>query len=214
MDVALASSGEERAMPTTFTQRCARHLPFQRAISMTAGGACRAAIARMVQARVEDGDIITPRIAYRGVPTGALPVRPSASTSPTRAFDRSAGPVASRLPDAEHCGSHASLNHPSPEGHGAIPSEGGGSCQEAPCRVPGVAAEDAVAGAGNGLAGSLHSRAASVAWRHRNGRSGTTTLSVGCRVGGLIVFCAPSPGGHIFFLRWRNEKGATCAAPR
>lgn len=197
MDVALVSSGEERAMPTTFTQRCARHSPFRRAISMTAESACCAAIARMVPVCVEDGDIITPRIVYRAVPTGALPVRITITTSPTRAFDRSAAPVAPRLPDAEHCGPYASLNHPSPEGRGAIPSEVGGQGRR-------------YAGSGCGLLRR--------AWR---GAIATAVLGrQRCQPAAAssavpIVFRAPSPGGHFFFfLRWRSERGATCVAPR
>lgn len=199
-------------MPTTFTQRCARHAPFQRAISMTAGGACRLAIARRVPVRVEDGDIITPRIAYRGVPAGALPVRTTAATSPIRAFDRSAGPIASFWRNAEHCGSYASLNHPSREGRGAIPSEGGGSV---PCRPR--ARQPGMRWQAFALAGplSLCSCAACMAWCHRNGCPGATTLSVGRLVGGAHRFLCSVPRRALFFhVRRRNEQGATCAAPR
>lgn len=207
MDVALVSSGEERAMPTTFTQRCARHLPFRRAISMTAESACCAAIARMVPVCVEDGDIITPRIVYRAVPTGALPVRITITTSPARAFDRSAAPVAPRLPDAEHCGPYASLNHPSPEGRGAIPSEVGAPL----CRVRVWQPE-----------------------RRRQARPGPAAVSCGER--GVAPSQRPfwadnavsrqphhrrpppffvlRPPAGTFFLRWRSERGATCVAPR
>lgn len=196
-------------MPTTFTQRCARHSPFRRPISMTAESACRAAIARMVPVCVEDGDIITPGIAYRAVPTGASPVRITITTSPTRAFDRSAAPVAPRLPDAEHCGPYASLNLPSPEGRGAIPSEVGGA--GAPlCQVRVWQPERRR----QARPVRLRSPAASVAWRHRNGRSGPTTLSAGSRIiGGPHRFSCSVPRRALFF-RWRSERGATCVAPR
>lgn len=198
-------------MPTTFTQRCARHAPFQRAISMTAGGACRLAIARRVPVRVEDGDIITPRIAYRGVPAGALPVRTTAATSPIRAFDRSAGPIASFWRNAEHCGSYASLNHPSREGRGAIPSEGGARCRVG--RGPGSPACGGRRSHWLGRSRCVHARRA---WR---GAIATAVRArQRCQSAALsaapIGFVLRPPAGTLFHVRRRNEQGATCAAPR
>lgn len=198
-------------MPTTFTQRCARHAPFQRAISMTAGGACRLAIARRVPVRVEDGDIITPRIAYRGVPAGALPVRTTAATSPIRAFDRSAGPIASFWRNAEHCGSYASLNHPSREGRGAIPSEGGLGAVSA----AGPAARHAVAGVRTGwaaLAVFMRGVHGVVPSQRLSGRDNAVSRPP-CRRRPSVFVLRP-PAGTLFHVRRRNEQGATCAAPR
>ncbi|WP_260393041.1 hypothetical protein [Ralstonia sp. SET104] len=64
-------------------------------------------------ALAEDGDIVvqrdvTPRVAYRGVPTESLPVRTAISPFPTRAFNGSIGSVMSALSDGELSTSHAS----------------------------------------------------------------------------------------------------------
>lgn len=111
-------------------QRCARRLPFWRTIDMTGMVASHAAMVVMVPALAEDGDIIrqrafAPRVAYRGVPTDTLPVRPALGPYPTRAFDLSIASVMSVLSDGELSTSHAWLNNPSRRGQGAIPPEVG-----------------------------------------------------------------------------------------
>lgn len=213
MDVAPVSSGEGQAMPTTFAQHCARRSPFRRrAISMTAGRACRATIDRMAPARAEGA---TPRIVQRDVPTGALPGRTPANPSPTRAFDRLAGPMVLLVFGAGRSGLHALLNHPPSDRRGAIPSQVGMLLlQGAKPGVGGVAEGTSVVPA-NRLGGAVAlpsgeqgvaslQRPVSRRQRCQPAASSTTRN----------VFCAPSPGGHFFFLRWRNEKGAACAAPR
>lgn len=199
-------------MPTTFTQRCARHAPFQRAISMTAGGACRLAIARRVPVRVEDGDIITPRIAYRGVPAGALPVRTTAATSPSahsigrlvRSHRSGAMPntVGRMRPLTIHRG----------RGVAQSPQREGARCRVG--RGPGSPACGGRRSHWLGRSRCVHARRA---WR---GAIATAVRArQRCQSAALsaapIGFCAPSPGGHSFFhVRRRNEQGATCAAPR
>lgn len=199
-------------MPTTFTQRCARHAPFQRAISMTAGGACRLANARRVPVRVEDGDIITPRIACRVF----RPVHCRCERPPRL------------LPSAHSIGrlvrSHRSGAMPNTVGRmrPLTIRRGRGVAQSprregARCHVGSGPGSPACGGRRSHWLGRSRCVHARRAWR------GAVATAVWarqrCQPAALPTaptgFCAPSPGGHSFFhLRWRNEQGATCAAPR
>lgn len=113
-------------MQTTNVQLCARRKPFCWALALI----CGAAMISAVPARAEDGDVIvqrdvTPRIAYRSVPTDALPVRTAVSPFPTRAFDQSIGSLVSVVSDSELSGSHASPSYPFTGARAPIPSQVG-----------------------------------------------------------------------------------------
>jgi len=94
-------------------QRRAGRLPTAWAIALTAVVAGLSAMAEMAPALADDGDIVvqrevTPRIAYRGVPTESLPVKTAVSPFPTQAFNQSVGSVMSMLSDSELSTSRAS----------------------------------------------------------------------------------------------------------
>lgn len=96
-------------MPT-MTSHCRARRRAPVFLSLLAAGLTVVALAH-----ADEGDIIvqrdvTPRIAYRGIPTESLPVRTAVSPFPTRAFNQSIGSVMSALSDGELSTSHVSIN--------------------------------------------------------------------------------------------------------
>ncbi|WP_296226012.1 hypothetical protein [Ralstonia sp. UBA689] len=104
-------------MPTIILWRHDWRLPTTWAMALTAVVTSLAAMIVVVPAFADDGDIIvqrdvTPRVAYRGVPTESLPIRTAISPFPTQAFNQSVGSVMSFLSDSELSTSHASASNP------------------------------------------------------------------------------------------------------
>nr|WP_311527610.1 hypothetical protein [uncultured Ralstonia sp.] len=103
-------------MQTITSQRHAWRLAIHYALELTAVATGLAMALVMTPALADEGDIIvrrdvTPRVAYRGVPTDALPVRTAVSPFPAPAFNQSVGSVMSVLSDGELSTSRASLSN-------------------------------------------------------------------------------------------------------
>ena len=126
-------------MPTITSQRRTWRRATFCAMEPTALAACLAMALAAAPAQADEGDIIvqrdvTPRVAYRGVPTDALPIRTAVSPFPTKAFNQSVGSVMSVLSDGELGASRASSGNAttglqraltSPSGSGLQPAVGG-----------------------------------------------------------------------------------------
>jgi hypothetical protein len=126
-------------MSTIASQRRARRLLLNCVPVLTAVACGMAMLLASQPALADEGDIVvlrdvTPRIAYRGVPTPSLPIRTAVSPFPTQSFNQSVGSVMSVLSDGELGTSHASVGGASiglrqaitPQMAGAQPAAAGG----------------------------------------------------------------------------------------
>ncbi|NWK43468.1 hypothetical protein [Ralstonia pickettii] len=142
-------------MPTITSQRHAWRWATFCAIEPTALAACLAMAFALAPAHADEGDIIvqrdvTPRVAYRGVQTDALPIRTAVSPFPTQAFNQSVGSVMSVLSDGELGASRAASGNAATGLQRALTSSTGTGLQPT---AGGLSVGNAVSGAAVGGVG-------------------------------------------------------------
>ncbi|MGN5355019.1 hypothetical protein ACQ4P5_23875 [Ralstonia sp. L16] len=152
-------------MPTIASQRHARRLLLNCMFVLTGVASGLAMVLAMQSARADEGDIIvqrdvTPRVAYRGIPTESLPIRTAVSPFPTRAFNQSVGSVMSVLSDGELSTSRASSVDATSTLRRAVTSQMAGAQPAAGGIGVGVAAGGAAVG---GIGGQVVQATAGIA---------------------------------------------------